>query len=359
MMTKRENMLSVLKREGGEWIPFTLSFAGRKYREFKERYRQGDREPMMGDFYQSDFSAVSMLPSRRKTDYSRFYAGRELRPGTVFNEEGVAREPAGFEHFTHCVSPLAGPDTTLKDIETYPLSDRDRAYRHRDFETQINGFHEQGLAVTAWAGNVFESSWQIRGMEDFLSDLYTAPELAEALVERLTLGNIAIAKAASKAGADIIRYGDDVATQSGMMMSPDLWRRVFKPSLARQFAAAKEVNPDVLTWYHSDGNCEAIVPDLIEIGLDILNPVQPECMDPAEMKKKYGDRLSFWGCVGTQTTLPFGTPEDVRATVRHLVKHVGYNGGLVIAPSHVIEPDVPWENIEAFADACREYGRLT
>ncbi len=96
---------------------------------------------------------------------------------------------------------------------------------------------------------------------------------------------------------------------------------------------------------------------LVEIGIDILNPVQPECMDPVEIKTLYGDRLSFWGTLGTQTTMPFGTAREVKQTCKQLIEKVGKGGGLLLAPTHVIEPDVPWQNVEAFLDAVKEYGK--
>jgi uroporphyrinogen decarboxylase len=112
----------------------------------------------------------------------------------------------------------------------------------------------------------------------------------------------------------------------------------------------------VLVFYHSDGNILPIIPELIEIGVDILNPIQPECMDPAELKRMYGDKLSFWGTIGTQTTMPFGTPDDVRNEVCERIATVGKGGGLFLSPSHILEPEVPWANIEAFVEAERKYG---
>ena len=102
--------------------------------------------------------------------------------------------------------------------------------------------------------------------------------------------------------------------------------------------------------------CREIIPELIEIGVDILNPVQPECMDPAEIKRQYGDRLSFSGTIGTQSTMPFGTPREVEATIRKRIETVGVGGGLLLAPTHVLEPDVSWENILAFLEAVDRWG---
>jgi uroporphyrinogen decarboxylase len=145
-----------------------------------------------------------------------------------------------------------------------------------------------------------------------------------------------------------------VGTQKNLIVSPDCWRRQFKPRFKKIVDAAKDASPDVLFFYHSDGQIREIIPDLIEIGVDILNPVQPECMDPVEIKETFGDRLALWGGVGTQTVMPFGTPEEVRACVQRLFQTAGRGGGLVCAPSHVLEPEVPWKNVEAFVAACQE-----
>ena len=131
-----------------------------------------------------------------------------------------------------------------------------------------------------------------------------------------------------------------------------------KPATAATISAAKAVNPDVIALYHSDGVIDEIIPELIEIGVDVLNPVQPECVDPVALKEQYGDRLSFWGTIGTQTTMPFGTPEEVRETVKRMIETVGKGGGLLVAPTHLLEPEVPWENIEAMIQAVKDFGTV-
>jgi uroporphyrinogen decarboxylase len=120
----------------------------------------------------------------------------------------------------------------------------------------------------------------------------------------------------------------------------------------------KSIHPETRIHYHSDGNIFDIVGDLIDAGVDILNPLQPECLDVDEVHRRYGGRVTFDGAIGTQSTMPFGTPDDVRARVKEVIDKYGRNGGLMIAPTHVLEPEVPLENIDAFFDACREYGKL-
>jgi uroporphyrinogen decarboxylase len=141
-----------------------------------------------------------------------------------------------------------------------------------------------------------------------------------------------------------------------MMISVSMWRRWLKPRLARLIRAAKDANPQVKVLYDSDGDFTPVVPELIEIGVDVLAPIQPECNDPLRLKQAFGNRLGFWGSLGVQSTLPFGTPADVRCEVRERMETIGAGGGLVIAPSHVIPPETPWENVLALFDAIDEYG---
>ena len=173
--------------------------------------------------------------------------------------------------------------------------------------------------------------------------------------DRITEIRCEMARQYCMAGIDVLHIGDDIATQLNMMFSMEVYRKWLKPRLKRVIDAAKEVNPNIIIDYHSDGNCEAAIEDLIEIGIDVLNPVQPECMNAAEIKKKYGSRLSFRGTIGTQTTMPFGSPQDVMKEVETMIETVGKNGGLILAPSHLLEPEVPFENIEAFISAVRKF----
>jgi uroporphyrinogen decarboxylase len=135
-----------------------------------------------------------------------------------------------------------------------------------------------------------------------------------------------------------------------MMFRPELWREFLKRRWAAIYAAARTADPGVAIWYHSDGNIAQVLPDLIEIGVDILNPVQPECMDLAAVRRGFGDRLLFDGAIGTQSTMPWGTPDDVRRTVREMRELFG--GTLCLSPTHVLQPEVPPGNVVAFFEAC-------
>jgi uroporphyrinogen-III decarboxylase len=145
----------------------------------------------------------------------------------------------------------------------------------------------------------------------------------------------------------MIWIGDDVGSQRTMLISPSMWRRFLKPRMANFISEIKSINPHLKVAYHSDGMIYQIIPELIEIGVDVLNPIQPACMDPARIKKEFGDRICFWGTIDEQNTLPFGTPEEVRGEVLLRLKTIGKDGGLILGPTHNVQLDTPMENFWA------------
>ena len=178
------------------------------------------------------------------------------------------------------------------------------------------------------------------------------------LLDKVTETACYRARIAAQAGVDIIHLGDDVGMQSRIMMSKAMYKEWLKPRLAKVIAAAKAIKPDVLIFYHSCGFVTPFIQDFIDIGIEILNPVQPECMNFADIHAQYGDTLSFNGTLGTQTTMPFGSAGDVKNVVYNNLEIAGPKGGLVVAPTHMVEPEVPWENIEAYIRACKSFSGL-
>ncbi|MHB0878096.1 MAG: uroporphyrinogen decarboxylase family protein, partial [Anaerolineae bacterium] len=205
-------------------------------------------------------------------------------------------------------------------------------WRHEDLAMQVAEIHGEGIAaVGQMSQTVFELSWALRGMGALLTDFHLNPELAAALLDQITEIRCFQAQRFAKAGVDVLRLGDDIGTERGLLMSPGMWRRWLKPRLRSVIESARLVNPAIPIKYHSDGNVEAVIADLIEVGVTILNPVQPECMDPVKLKQDYGRDLAFWGTIGVQSTMPLGSPADVRRSVQHMVETVGAGGGGVRA----------------------------
>jgi uroporphyrinogen-III decarboxylase len=209
-----------------------------------------------------------------------------------------------------------------------------------------------GVTVTT----IFETAWALRGYERLLMDLVMAPELAERILEIPFRYHLAAAEKLAAMGVDMIWTGDDIGSQKGMLFHPDTWRRLLKPRMAELVSRVKAINPDLLVAYHTDGDVREVIPELIEIGIDVLNPVQPACMDPAELKRDYGDQLLFWGSIDEQKTLPFGTPGDVRDEIGLRLDTIGKGGGLILGPTHHVQLDTPLENFWAMVETIRETG---
>ena len=212
-------------------------------------------------------------------------------------------------------------------------------------------------AIVAGMGSIlFEPAWHLRGFPALLTDLVTNRDFAHALLDKIFDYQMASGKILSELGADILWLGDDFGTQDSLIMSPAAYREFFKDRYARLFAAFKEIKPDIKIAFHSDGNVEPLLAEFIEVGVDIFQAVQPKAVDPAMLKRKYGDRLSFWGTIDIQEVMPFGTPDDVLREVKMRISTVGSGGGFIVAPSHGIQPDVPLDNVLAFYDAVEKYG---
>jgi uroporphyrinogen decarboxylase len=353
-MTSRERVLAALTHHATDRVPRLLYEEAIGYTPPIERLlreRCAPRTPR--EHFGMDIASVKFnpttLPRSRFADWLGAEADAAMAGGQV-DEWGVRRRAGDFHHFTHIESPLRG----LSDfgrLQEYPWPDLDQPHRFEGVRERVARLHQQGLAVVGYAGSIFERSWSIRGLEDLMTDMLAAPEIAHFFLERTAAFQRHAAAQFARAGVDIVITGDDVAGQKGLLMSLGTWREFLKSRLAATVRAVKCANPATRVFYHSDGNVEPVIPDLIEIGIDILNPVQPECMDPAAIKRRFGDRLSFWGTVSVQRTMPFGTPDDVRAEVRARIRDVGRGGGLILAPAHVLGPETPWENVVAFFEA--------
>lgn len=261
--------------------------------------------------------------------------------------------PFGTGRYTEIVgNPLAEDGA----IDGYTPPDPTRPELYREAEWVLRTFKDEYWIVGVTVTTIFETAWALRGYERMLSDFALKPELAEAILDIPYHYHLCAAKKLTEMGVDMIWLGDDVGMQNGMLISPRMWRRFLKPRMANFIGELKAINPQVKVAYHSDGNIYPIIPDLIEIGLDVLNPIQPASMDPVKLKREYGDKLCFWGSIDEQHTLPFGSPADVRNEVLERIKTLGENGGLILGPTHHVQLDTPMENFWAMIDTIRQTG---
>lgn len=352
MMTPRENMLRALRRQDPEYVPWGMDLCDSlKKKLFEERGAED-----FYSYYELPYRYVWLQPTRLNGQYDGCYAPGSLPENAWIDEWGVGHVPAGLAHFSSMRHPMEN-FTTAKEVWDFPAPDFLADYRWEGVAEQVRKIKEAGYLAAYTAIQVFEPAWYLRGLENMLVDLYEENEIGKACLERVCRIQEQVSAKIAEMGVDLIVFGDDVGTQKSMMMSKDIWHDQIRFTMERCIAAAKRVNPDVLAYYHSDGNILDIIPELIEVGVDVLNPIQPECMDPVEVKEMYGDRLSFWGTIGTQTTMPFGSAQEVAETTRRMIETVGKGGGLVIAPTHLLEPEVPLENIDAFYRTVRQYGK--
>jgi uroporphyrinogen decarboxylase len=214
----------------------------------------------------------------------------------------------------------------------------------------IATFGDEYFVVPNLGFALFERAWSLRGLEQFLMDMALDPGWTAELLDRITAIQLALIDRYIDLGVDGAYFGDDYGAQKNLMMSPASWRRLIKPRLARLFAPFVERGLPVIM--HSDGQIHKILPDLIEIGLTALNPVQPEVLDHAWLYENFGGRLAFYGGISTQTTLPYGLPRDVQAAIEKCRQTLAPDAtGLLLAPSHRMMTDIPLANVEAMLAA--------
>lgn len=250
--------------------------------------------------------------------------------------------------YTELVShPLADE----KRLDTYaPPNPNDPGLYH-DARRLIEEHGQEYWIVGVTVTTIWETAWALRGLERMMMDLIENPELAGRILDIPYNYHLAAATKLVELGVDMVWLGDDIGCQQGMIMSPDMWRQTLKPRLAAFIRTLKEMNPDVKVAYHSCGNISRAIADLVEIGVDVLNPIQPACLDIEHLKEAYGDVLCFWGSIDEQHTLPFGSPEEVRREVQDRIRVLGRRGGLILGPTHHVQLDTPMENFQAMVDA--------
>jgi len=236
-------------------------------------------------------------------------------------------------------------------LQTYTPPDPNRPELYLDAARLLEKFKSEYWICGVTVTTLLETALALRGYRAFFKDMVARPDLADYILDIPYHFHKAAARRLTEMGVDMIWLGDDVGGQDRMLISPAHWRKYLKPRMADLISELKRINPQVKVAYHSDGAIQPIIPELIEIGLDILNPVQPACMDPAELKKKFGDNLCFWGSLDEQYTLPFGSPASVRTEVLTRLETIGKNGGLIIGPTHNVQLDTPLENFWAMVHA--------
>ncbi len=267
-------------------------------------------------------------------------------------------------YFDLCGHPLAG-DIEIPELEKYPWPDPRESSVTANFPARIadlgvNGGY--GLVLNGFTSGIFEMGLRLRGFEQFFMDIYINPGLTDALLDKLVELKCAYWERTLGLFGDKILVAveaDDLGTQNSQLISPEIYRKILKPRHKEIITFIKKKAPHVKVFLHSCGAVRPLIPDFIEAGVDILNPVQVAAkdMEPKALKKDFGDCITFWGgAVDTQKTLPSGTPEEVKNEVKRRIEDLAPSGGFVFNAIHNIQADVPPQNIEAMFEALSQYG---
>jgi uroporphyrinogen decarboxylase len=356
-MRHRDRVLTALHHEEPDRCPMDISFTP----EFADRLREqmGLEEdpcaPEDGSSYVLERAlGLDMLYSSVGFAKARHIPGVEREVEETFADEwGVEYSVIEYDtrfgrgRYTEIVgSPLADDAA----IDPYRPPDPDRPELYAQSEQVVKAFKNEYWITGGTPLTILETAFALRGRERLLMDLALGSCLLERVLDIPYRYHLVAARKLVELGVDMLRLADDVGAQNAMMISPHTWRRFLKPRMATFIQTLKRMNPNLVIAYHSDGLIYPIIGDLIEIGVDVLNPVQPRCMDPAKLKEKYGDRLCFWGSIDVQYTLPYGSPADVREEVLTRLRTIGKNGGLIIGPAHMVQLDTPLDNFWAMVN---------
>ncbi|MHB8773033.1 MAG: uroporphyrinogen decarboxylase family protein [Syntrophales bacterium] len=313
-------------------------------------------EEAIKDRFHSDVDGIALNPP------AGLPRGADLPPDASVDEWGVQwlSGPTG-EH-TATNPPLAGIETAA-EVEAYPSwpdpADPARYAGLREKVLDLKARSRRAIAFNL-GGQIASQARNMRGFEQWCMDFILNPALAEAVMRKImTIDMIMAERALAAIGdlVDVVTVADDLATQNGPMMSPAVYREIIKPLQQELFGFIKARTRAKL-FYHCCGAASFFLEDLLEAGIDILNPVQVSAanMQPEYLKKDYGSRVTFWGGVDTQRLLPFGTPQEVADGVKRLIDVMAPGGGFILAPVHNIRPEVPPENLIALFDTVWEYG---
>ncbi len=354
MTTLRQRLLACYRRQSGGEGLISFSLCPSLDAEFHRRY--GAEAQVAEVFSFPSRSCPGPVLAQGAERFTAFLDADLRTRCTIDATWGIGFEQGlpGCFHMHRMHHPLAG-EAGAALIRDWPWPDFASAPAG-EAAAVVAEIHERGLAaVGSMACTIWETAWYLRSMEDLMMDMLQEPERAALLLDRVTDEACARAAHFARAGCDIIALGDDIGMQQGPMMAPELYREWLKPRLAKVIAAARTIAPEVIIYYHSCGDVRSFIDDLIEVGVDVLDPLQPESMAVDEVLARWGQAIAFHGGIGTQTTMPFASPDEVRSQAiehRRLTRHHG--ASLFSCPTHLLEPEVPWDNIEAYVAAIRE-----
>ncbi len=329
-MTNRERVLASLRHQQPDKTPYNIGFTQVAYAKTSEYF--GD--PDLGTHLGNCFSMLGTAPAD---------AWQEVEPDLWQDQFGVRWDRSVDKDIGVVVNRLVTPET----LDSFPFPDPHNPSRYAGYPTGDNPDDDR-FYIAEIGFSLFERAWTLAGMPELLMAMHADKAFAHALLDKILAFNLCIIKHACATGIDAMYFGDDWGQQRGLLMGRELWLEFIEPRVRRMYESVNARGKFVVI--HSCGKVDELFDDLIAARLDVFNPFQPEVIDVFDAKRRFGDRLCFYGGISTQRILPYATPNETREHVKRLIGEVGKNGGLFAAPAHAIPADAKPENIAAMLD---------
>jgi uroporphyrinogen decarboxylase len=375
-LSSRERVLRTLQHQEPDRVPFDLALTVDIYHRLRQHLGLPPEPGKASGLWTEVSPSLDLLDAMQvDTAFTGMRTPSSRKPylasdGLVYDEWGIGRQKVeradGSFYYEMVKPPLAG--ASLEQIANFPWPDPADPERIAGLRQQILEIRRSTdkAVMVKFSSSIWEQSWWMYGLQDWLVDLIEKPDITAAILDRVC--DIAcglMERGMDEAGdlVDIVRLsGEDLGTQLAPMISPPMYNRWVKPRFERLWSLARrkiqEKNPAARLMLHSCGNVRPFIPSWIHMGLDILNPIQPQArgMEPDGLKRDFGRELVFHGGIDLQQVLPFGTPDEIRQEVRRYIRALAPGGGYIVAPAHNVQSDVPAENLVALRDAVLEYG---
>lgn len=335
-MNNRERVIAALTHQQPDWVPYDVKFTQKASARMAEFLGDPDVAAKLGLKNCLTWLGCEPLGS-----------WREVEPDIWEDQFGVRWNRAIDKDIGNVCNRLI----TAENLGTYRFPDPDDPTRYAAYADAVKEKGERFLLANL-GFSLFERAWTLVGMEELLMAMVSDKRFVHDLLDRILQFNLRIIERACAFDIDAMMFGDDWGMQTGVMMGPRLWREFIRPRIQQMYGLVKSKGKFV--FIHSCGKVDELFPDLIECGLDVFNPFQPEVMDVFEVKRQYGNHLSFFGGISTQRTLPYSTVEQVKEEVRHLLRVAGQGGGYIAAPAHDIPGDARPENIVAMLEVLQQ-----
>lgn len=344
-MTPKERVIAQIEHKETDFIPYTLRFE-----EDSDKRIKGGALERVNSYYGThslldklDYHVVRVPIVNLEVDYEGSESFLQDMYGSLWR---VDKRPYHLEK----------PALEEPSLEGYKFPDTDNLLDERWYGRAVELIDEKKdhFSVTSLGPGLFERTWALRGFENILMDVALHPDFYQELVRRIFEHQMAILEKALALPVDGVLLSDDYGHQTGIMIGAKRWRKCFKPYLSRMYERIHRAGK--YTLQHMCGSEAEILPDLIEIGLDVYQSVQPEAKNnsPYRLKELYGEKITLWGGLGSQSVIPFGKPDEINKEVKKLCEHVGKGGGYILAPAKPIQPETPTENVVAIIEAFAE-----